>query len=91
MPSTTIKLAMGQMLVEGGDADGNLRRAGAMIARAAAQGCRIVVWDFIASHGHLSPPQQETYRSQLRTICSMFLSQPDRHDRCYLIPEPDEA
>ncbi len=36
-------LGMGQMLVEGGEAEGNLRRATAMIREAARRGCRIVV------------------------------------------------
>ena len=43
MPNTTINLAMGQMLVEGGKLHENLDRAGEMIRRAAAEGCRIVV------------------------------------------------
>jgi len=43
MPNTTVKLAMGQMLVEGGKLRENLRRAGQMIRRAASQGCQIVV------------------------------------------------
>ena len=36
-------LGMGQMLVEGGDVEANLRRATHMIQEAARQGCRIVV------------------------------------------------
>jgi len=43
MPATTIKLAMGQMLVEGGKLRENLRRAVAMIRQAAAERCQIVV------------------------------------------------
>ena len=43
MPNTTINLALGQMLVEGGKLHENLDRAGEMIQRAAAEGCRIVV------------------------------------------------
>jgi predicted amidohydrolase len=43
MPNTTIKLAMAQMLVEGGKPDENLGRAVEMIRRGAAEGCRVVV------------------------------------------------
>jgi len=43
MAQTTVRLAMGQMLVEGGRLGENLRRAGEMIAQSASQGCQIVV------------------------------------------------
>src|SRR5262245_45170570 len=43
MNNIRFKLAMGQMLVEGGARDENLRRAAGMVEDAAAQGCRIVV------------------------------------------------
>ena len=43
MSNTTVKLAMGQMLVEGGRIRENLRRAAGMIQEAAAQDCRIIV------------------------------------------------
>ena len=43
MSSTTFKLAMGQMRVEGGSVEANLQRAEAMIAAAATAGCRVVV------------------------------------------------
>lgn len=43
MPNTRIKLAMGQMLVEGGRRDENLGRAAALIHKAAAERCRILV------------------------------------------------
>src|SRR5688572_25921152 len=43
MSNIRFKLAMGQMLVEGGRPDENLRRAFRMVEDAAAQGCRIVV------------------------------------------------
>ncbi|HUT92278.1 MAG TPA: carbon-nitrogen hydrolase family protein [Thermoguttaceae bacterium] len=43
MSNTTIHLAMGQMLVEGGKPRENVGRAVEMIRRAAAEGCRIVV------------------------------------------------
>jgi predicted amidohydrolase len=43
MNNIRFKLAMGQMLVEGGCRDENLRRAVRMVEDAAAQGCRIVV------------------------------------------------
>ena len=39
----TYKVGMGQMLVEGGAVESNLRRAAGMIRRARAEGCRIVV------------------------------------------------
>ncbi|MBN1475702.1 hypothetical protein JXA47_03015 [Candidatus Sumerlaeota bacterium] len=39
----SFRLAMGQMHVEGGDPDRNLRRAGEMIRGAAAQDCDLIV------------------------------------------------
>ena len=38
-----LRVAAGQMLVEGGDVDGNMNRAIAMVDEAARRGCRIVV------------------------------------------------
>lgn len=38
-----MKIGMGQMLVEGGEVEANLSRAAAMIGRAAAAGCALVV------------------------------------------------
>lgn len=43
MPDRVVKLAMGQMLVEGGRPRENLRRAHDMIGGAAGQGCRAIV------------------------------------------------
>jgi len=43
MSNTTVKLAMGQMLVEGGRVDRNIRRAVEMIGDAASQGCQVIV------------------------------------------------
>jgi predicted amidohydrolase len=43
MPNTTIQLAMGQMLVEPGQAEGNLGRARRMIEDAARAACQIVL------------------------------------------------
>ncbi len=43
MPNTTLKLAMGQMLVEGGQLEENLRRAVGMICQAASRGCQVIV------------------------------------------------
>ncbi|MBN2022244.1 MAG: carbon-nitrogen hydrolase family protein [Pirellulales bacterium] len=43
MTVATIKLAMGQMLVEGGQIRENVRRATEQVNQAAAQGCHIVV------------------------------------------------
>jgi predicted amidohydrolase len=39
----TVRLAMGQMRVDGGRLDDNLRRAEAMIERAAVRGCQLIV------------------------------------------------
>ncbi|MEZ5361718.1 MAG: hypothetical protein R2748_05070 [Bryobacterales bacterium] len=36
-----IRIGMGQMLVEGGEPDHNLRRAAALVARAAEQGATL--------------------------------------------------
>ncbi len=38
-----LRVAAGQMLVDGGDVDGNMKRAIAMVGEAARRGCRIVV------------------------------------------------
>jgi len=43
MPNIPIRLAMGQMLVECGKVEANLRRAQSMIRRAAAADCRAIV------------------------------------------------
>ena len=43
MQQKFIKLALGQMLVEGGEPAANLERAVAMIEEAARRGCQIVV------------------------------------------------
>ncbi len=43
MSETSFQLALGQMLVQPGDLEGNLRRARQMIAEAAQSKCRIVV------------------------------------------------
>jgi predicted amidohydrolase len=43
MANTTLKLAMGQMLIEGGKRRENLARAERMVRDAASEGCRIVV------------------------------------------------
>ena len=43
MNNIRFKLAMGQMLVEGGRRDENLRRAVRLVEDSAHQGCRIVV------------------------------------------------
>lgn len=43
MSTTQLKLAMGQMLVEPGEPDANLQRAGRMIRMAAAADCALVV------------------------------------------------
>ncbi len=43
MSKATVKVAMGQMLVEGGRLRANLGRAAEMIREAASQGCRIAV------------------------------------------------
>lgn len=43
MGNIKLKLAMGQMLVEGGQVSQNLKRANTMIRRAAEAGCRVVV------------------------------------------------
>jgi len=39
----TLRVGMGQLLVEGGEPDRNLHRAAQMIAEAAAQGCNVVL------------------------------------------------
>ena len=43
MSTTSFRLGMAQMLVEGGQPDRNLARAGEMIARAASEGCAAVL------------------------------------------------
>ena len=56
MAQTTVKLAMAQMLVEGGRLGENLRRAAEMIAAAASQGCQIVVLPECLDLGWTHPP-----------------------------------
>jgi predicted amidohydrolase len=53
---------MGQMLVEGGDGEGNLRRALAMIRQAAQRGCRIVVLPECLDLGWTFPGARERAR-----------------------------
>lgn len=43
MAQSEFLLGMGQMLVEGGEVEGNLQRASRMISEAAERGCRVVV------------------------------------------------
>lgn len=54
---------MGQMLVVGGDAPGNLARARAMIARAAKEGCAIVVLPECLDLGWTHPSARELAES----------------------------
>jgi predicted amidohydrolase len=53
-------LAMGQMLVVGGDADGNLRRAAEMVRRAGEQGCAIIVLPECLDLGWTHPSARES-------------------------------
>jgi predicted amidohydrolase len=63
MAKTNTKLAMAQMLVQGGDVAQNLRRAVEMVEQAAEQGCEIVVlpecldagWTYPAAHKLAQP------------------------------------
>ena len=55
MPSTTLKLAMAQMLVEGGKLRENLERAEGMVRDAASEGCGIVVLpDILSAQGRVT-------------------------------------
>jgi predicted amidohydrolase len=72
MESTRFKLAMGQMLVEGGKASQNLRRAMQMIRGAAERGCALVVlpecldlgWAYPGA-GELAQPIPGKYSAKL--------------------------
>lgn len=59
MADPPVLLAMGQMLVEPGQPETNLRRAGQMIARAAEEKCRIVVLPECLDVGWTHPSAQE--------------------------------
>jgi predicted amidohydrolase len=53
-------LAMGQMLVVGGDANGNIRRAAGMIRRAGEQGCALIVLPECLNLGWTHPSARES-------------------------------
>ncbi|MBI3962204.1 MAG: carbon-nitrogen hydrolase family protein [Deinococcus sp.] len=55
----SFKLAMGQMLVEGGNASANLKRATQMIKEAAAQGCTVIVLPECLDLGWTDPSARE--------------------------------
>ncbi|MCU0960367.1 MAG: carbon-nitrogen hydrolase family protein [Pirellulaceae bacterium] len=58
-PSSTLKLALGQMLVEGGAVAANLARATDMIRAAAAQGCQLIVLPECLDVGWTDPRARE--------------------------------
>ena len=55
MTNSPLKLAAGQMLVEGGAVDDNLDRAIAMIEKAAARGCQVIVLPECLDVGWMHP------------------------------------
>ena len=59
MAQSTLKLAMGQMLVEGSNAEANLGRAATMIRNAGEQGCRVVVLPECLDLGWANPAARE--------------------------------
>ncbi|MGI6081602.1 MAG: carbon-nitrogen hydrolase family protein [Limnochordia bacterium] len=59
MPYPTITIGMGQMLVKGGDLQGNLRRAQRMIEDAAQTGCRLIVLPECLDVGWSDPSARE--------------------------------
>jgi predicted amidohydrolase len=59
MSNGMLRLAMGQMLVEGGRLDDNLQRAGRMIRDAGSEGCRIVVLPECLDLGWTHPSARE--------------------------------
>src|SRR4030095_13988899 len=63
MNNIRFKLAMGQMLVEGGRRDENLRRAVRMVEDAAAQDCRIVVLPECLDAGWAHPEARRLARA----------------------------
>ncbi|MGI8907092.1 MAG: carbon-nitrogen hydrolase family protein [Candidatus Sumerlaeaceae bacterium] len=69
-----MKIAMGQMLVTGGEVEGNLMRGVAMIADAAAQGCHVVVlpecMDFGWTHSSARNGAQEIPGPISMRLCS---------------------
>ena len=77
MTTNTIRVAMGQMLVEGGAVDQNLARAHDMIGQAADQRCQIVVlpeccdagWTFPRA-GELAEPIPGTISQRLARAAS---------------------
>ncbi len=60
MSSASFQLAMGQMLVQPGEIEANLRRAGQLIAEAAEGKCRIVVLPECLDLGWMHPAARES-------------------------------
>jgi len=59
MANRTLKVAMAQMLVEGGQLEANLRRAESMIARAADQKCDVIVLPEVMDLGWMHPSARD--------------------------------
>ena len=72
MEAVHFNLAMGQMLVEGGDVEQNLRRAGEMIREAAERDCRVVVLPECLDFGWTSPAVREL-AEPIPGVCSNAL------------------
>lgn len=57
--ANAVRIGMAQILVEGGQSDANLGRAVAMVARAAAEGCAVVVLPECLDFGWTHPSARE--------------------------------
>jgi len=84
MSSSTFKLAMGQMLVEGDKVQANLSRAGKMIENAAEQGCSIIVLPECLDLGWANPAARELARP-IPGPSSEILCRSARESKIYVV------
>ena len=84
MSSSTFKLAMGQMLVEGDKVQANLSRAGKMIENAAEQGCSFIVLPECLDLGWANPAARELARP-IPGPSSEILCRSARESKIYVV------
>lgn len=84
MDNSTFKLAMGQMLVEGGKAEANLSRATGMIKNAAEQGCSVIVLPECLDLGWANPAARELTQP-IPGAFSDIVCQAARDSRIYVV------
>jgi predicted amidohydrolase len=84
MGNSKFKLAMGQMLVEGGEAKANLDRAARMIENAAQEGCSVVVLPECLDLGWANPAAHDLARP-IPGSSSDVLCQAARDSKIYVV------